>query len=77
MLPGSPDKSELELLDDGAVDLVAEVLHSAPLRLQHHRVLVVRQLEHYSRYNHVTLGIAEKACFSAAQGKKMNYCTLN
>jgi len=27
---GSPDKSILELVDDGPVDLIAEVLHSAP-----------------------------------------------
>ena len=44
-LPGAPDKSKLELFDDGAMDLVAEVLNGALVILQHHGVLVVGQLK--------------------------------
>ncbi len=40
----SPDQRVLELLDDGPVELVAEVLHGALFRLQDNRGLVVGQL---------------------------------
>ena len=40
----SPDQGVLQVLDDGSVDLVAEVLHGAVVGLQHHRGLVVGKL---------------------------------
>ena len=44
-LPGSPDKSILELLDDGSMQLVTEILHSAVISLKDYRGLVVRKLK--------------------------------
>ena len=41
---GAPHQRVLQVFDDGPVDLVAEVLHRALVRLQHHRGLVVRKL---------------------------------
>ena len=40
----SPDQGVLQVLDDGSVDLVAEVLHGAVVGLQHNRGLVVGKL---------------------------------
>ena len=40
----SPDEGVLQVLDDGSVDLVTEVLHRAVVRLQHNWGLVVRKL---------------------------------
>ena len=45
-LPGSPDKSILELLDDGSMQLVTEILHSAVISLKDYRGLVVRKLKY-------------------------------
>ena len=41
---GAPDQAMLELLDEGLVDAVAEVLHGGPVHAQHDRVVVVWQL---------------------------------
>ena len=40
----SPDEGVLQVLDDGSVDLVTEVLHRAVVGLQHNWGLVVRKL---------------------------------
>jgi len=41
---GSPHKCILELIDDGPMDLVAEVLHSALSISEDDRLLIVRKL---------------------------------
>ena len=56
----SPDEGVLELLDDGAVDLVAEVLQGAVVRLQHHGRLVVGQLPLRLRVNPAILVVYKR-----------------